>query len=96
MNNASIFCLIWLKFWFDSNFEKKIVFESSVLAWILIRIRIQNWIRIRIAQKSWIRIRIEAIRIHNPDKDDLKKFNNNECLRRKHQPASPTLDTLSL
>jgi hypothetical protein len=43
--------------WFDSNFEKEIVFESSVLAWI----------RIRIEQKWWIRIRIKSIRIHNPD-----------------------------
>jgi hypothetical protein len=37
-------------------FEKEIVFESSVLAWI----------RIRIEQKCWIRIRIKSIRIHNP------------------------------
>jgi hypothetical protein len=36
--------------------EKEIVFESSVLAWI----------RIRIEQKCWIRIRIKSIRIHNP------------------------------
>jgi hypothetical protein len=32
------------------------VFKSSVLAWI----------RIRIEQKCWIRIRIKSIRIHNP------------------------------
>jgi hypothetical protein len=50
-------------FWIDltqilisKKFEKKIVFESSILAWI----------RIRIEQKCWIRIRIESIRIHNP------------------------------
>jgi hypothetical protein len=47
-------------FLFDSNFdfkkfEKEIVFESSVLAWI----------RIRIEQKCWIRIRKKSIRIHN-------------------------------
>jgi hypothetical protein len=35
--------------------ENKIVFESSVLAWI----------RIRIEQKCWILIRIKSIRIHN-------------------------------
>jgi hypothetical protein len=58
MNNAGIFDLIWLYFDF-----KKIVFESSVLAWI----RIRNWIRIRIEQKCWIRISIESIRIHNPE-----------------------------
>jgi hypothetical protein len=38
------------------KFEKEIVFESSVLAWI----------RIRIEQKCWIRIRIKSIRIHKP------------------------------
>jgi hypothetical protein len=46
------------------KFEKEIVFESSVLAWI--RNRIWNWIRIQIEQKCWIRIRIKSIRIHNP------------------------------
>jgi hypothetical protein len=40
----------------SKKFEKEIVFESSVLAWI--------WIRIE--QKCWIRIRIKSIRIHNP------------------------------
>jgi hypothetical protein len=44
----------------SKKFEKEIVFESSVLAWI----RIRNWIRIE--QKCWIRIRIKPIRIHNP------------------------------
>jgi hypothetical protein len=43
------------------KFEKKIVFASSVLAWI------RNWIRIRIEQKCWIRILIKSIRIHNPE-----------------------------
>jgi hypothetical protein len=43
----------------SKKFEKNIVFDSSVLAWI----------RKRIAQKCWIRIRIESIRIHNPAKD---------------------------
>jgi hypothetical protein len=62
MNNTGIFYLIWLKFWFLTKFEKKIFFESSVLAWI--RIRNRNWIRIE--QKCWIRIRIESIRIHHP------------------------------
>jgi hypothetical protein len=41
------------------KFEKEIVFESSVLAWIRNRIRIE--------QKCWFRIRIKSIRIHNPD-----------------------------
>jgi hypothetical protein len=58
MNNNDIFDLIWLKFWFQQNFRKEIVFESSVLAWIPIRIRNE--------QKCWIRIRIKSIRIHNP------------------------------
>jgi hypothetical protein len=40
----------------SKKFEKEIFFESSVLAWI----------RIRIEQKCWIRIRIKSIRIHNP------------------------------
>jgi hypothetical protein len=57
MNYTGIFDLIWLKFWFQKKFEKEIVFESSVLAWI----------RIRIEQKCWIRIRNKSIRIHNPD-----------------------------
>jgi hypothetical protein len=39
----------------SKKFEKEIVFESSVLAWI----------RIRIEQKCRIRIRIKSIRIHN-------------------------------
>jgi hypothetical protein len=39
----------------SENSEKEIVFKSSVLAWI----------RIRIEQKCWIRIRIKSIRIHN-------------------------------
>jgi hypothetical protein len=38
------------------KFEKEIVFESSVLAWI----------RIRIEQTCWIRIRIRKKSIHNP------------------------------
>jgi hypothetical protein len=52
-------------FWFDltqilisKKFEKEIVFKSSVLAWIRIRIRIE--------QKCWIQIRKKSIRIHNP------------------------------
>jgi hypothetical protein len=44
----------------SKKFEKEIVFESSVLAWI----RIRFWIRIE--QKCWIRIHIKSIRIHNP------------------------------
>jgi hypothetical protein len=60
MNNTGIFYLILLKFIFQKKFEKEIVFESSVLAWIQSRIRI--WIGL----KCWIRIRIESIRIHNP------------------------------
>jgi hypothetical protein len=42
---------------------KEIVFKSSVLAWI----------RIRIEQKCWIRICITSIRIHNPDQNKKKK-----------------------
>jgi hypothetical protein len=42
------------------KFEKEIVFESSALAWI----------RIRIEKKWWIRIRMKSIRIHNPGKND--------------------------
>jgi hypothetical protein len=41
----------------SKKFEKEIVFESSVLAWI----------RSRIELKCWIRIRIESIRIHKTD-----------------------------
>jgi hypothetical protein len=48
----------------SKKFEKEIVYESSVLAWIQNRIR--NWIRIQIEQKCWIRICIKSIRIHNP------------------------------
>jgi hypothetical protein len=62
MNNTSMFYLIWLKFWFQKKFEKEIVFENSVLAWIRSRIRI----RIGIEPKCWIQISIESIRIHNP------------------------------
>jgi hypothetical protein len=46
----------------SKKFEKKIVFESSVLAWI----------RIRIEKKCWIRIRKKSIRIHNPGSDQNK------------------------
>jgi hypothetical protein len=59
MNNTGIFdstqSLI------STKFEKEIVFERSVLAWI------RFWIRIE--QKCWlrIRIRIKSIRIHNPE-----------------------------
>jgi hypothetical protein len=51
----------------SKKFEKEIVFESSVLAWI----RIRN--RMRIEQKCWIRIRIrkKSIQIHNPAKIKL-------------------------
>jgi hypothetical protein len=59
MNNTVIFYLIQILI--SEKFENKIVFESSVLAWI----RIRN--RIRINQKCWIRIRIKSIRIHNSD-----------------------------
>jgi hypothetical protein len=70
MNNTGIFFI-----WFDSNFdfkkfEKEIVFESSVLAWIRSRVRI----RIRIELKCWIRIRIESIRIHNPVIDRYRYY----------------------
>jgi hypothetical protein len=59
----------------SNKFEKEIVFESSVLAWIWIRIR--NWIRIEL--KCWIhiRIRIELIRIHNPVFTPLKRVLRN-------------------
>jgi hypothetical protein len=59
MNNTGIFDLTQILI--SKKFEKEIVFESSVLAWI--RIQNRNWIRIE--QKSWIRIRIKSIRIHN-------------------------------
>jgi hypothetical protein len=42
----------------SKKFEKEIVFESSVLAWIRIRIEQKCWIRIQIRKKS--------IRIHSP------------------------------
>jgi hypothetical protein len=51
----------------SKKFEKEIVFESSVLAWI----RIRN--RIRIEQKCWIRIRKKSIWIHSPVKN-MGKF----------------------
>jgi hypothetical protein len=54
MNNTGIFDLTQILI--SNKFEKEIVFESSVLPWI----------RIRIEQKCWIRIRIKSIRIHNP------------------------------
>jgi hypothetical protein len=64
-------------FWFDltqilisKNFEKEIVFESSVLAWI------------RIEQKCWIRIRIKSIRIHNPAKIYAQYRKANICLEK--------------
>jgi hypothetical protein len=62
MNNTSIFYLIWLKFRFQKKFEKEIVFKSSVLAWI----------RIRIVQKCWIRIRIV-----NPDPQPWPELSEN-------------------
>jgi hypothetical protein len=52
----------------SKKFEKEIVFESSVLAWI----RIRN--RIRIEQKCWIRIRNKSIWIHNPGLFIVKKI----------------------
>jgi predicted oxidoreductase len=60
MNYTGIFDLTQILI--SKKFEKEIVFESSVLAWI----RIRN--RIRIEQKCWIRIRKKLIRIHNPGK----------------------------
>jgi hypothetical protein len=64
MNNTDIFFFLLdlTQILISKKFEKEIVFESSVLAWI----RIRNWIRIQIEQKCWILIRIESIRIHNP------------------------------
>jgi hypothetical protein len=52
MNNTDIFDLTQILI--SKKFEKEIVFEISVLAWI----------RIRIEQKCWIRIK--SIPIHNP------------------------------
>jgi hypothetical protein len=43
----------------SKKFEKEIIFESSVLAWIGIEL------------KCWIRIRMESIRIHNPARNVL-------------------------
>jgi hypothetical protein len=54
MKNTGIFLFDLTKILISKKCEKKIVFESSVLAWI----------RIRIEQKCCIRIRIESIRIH--------------------------------
>jgi hypothetical protein len=48
MNNTDIFLFDLTQILISKKFEKEIVFESSVLAWI----------RIRIEQKCWIRIRI--------------------------------------
>jgi hypothetical protein len=70
MNNTSIFLFDLTQISISKKFQKEIVFESSVLAWI----RIRNWIRIE--KKWWIRIRSKSIRIHNPYQDtfhDLKK-----------------------
>jgi hypothetical protein len=53
MNNTDILTQILI----SKKLEKEIVLESSVLAWI----------RIRIEQKCWIRIRNKSIRILNPD-----------------------------
>jgi hypothetical protein len=58
MYNTGIFLFDLTQIFISKKFEKEIVFESSVLAWIRIRIRIE--------QKCWIRIRIKSIRIHNP------------------------------
>jgi hypothetical protein len=58
MNNTGIFLFDLTQILISKKFEKEIVFQSSVLAWI------RNWIRIE--QKCWIRIRIKSIRIHNP------------------------------
>jgi hypothetical protein len=55
---AGIFLFDLTQILISNKFEKEIVFESSVLAWIRNRIRIE--------QKCWIRIRIKSIRIHNP------------------------------
>jgi hypothetical protein len=52
MNNTGIFLFDLTQILISTKFEKEIVFESSVLAWI------------RIEQKC--RIRIKLIRIHNP------------------------------
>jgi hypothetical protein len=58
MNNTGIFLYDLTQILISTKFEKEIVFESSVLAWIRIRIRTEL--------KCWIRIRIESIRIYNP------------------------------
>jgi hypothetical protein len=47
----------------SKKFEKEIVFESSVLAWI----------RIRIEQKCWILILNKSIRILNPGSNQRKR-----------------------
>jgi hypothetical protein len=63
MNNTNILFFICLtQILISKKFEKEIVFESSVLAWI----RIRNWIRIE--KKCWIRFRtgFKSNRIHNP------------------------------
>jgi hypothetical protein len=65
MTNTGIFLFDLTQILISKKFEIEIVFESSVSAWI--RIRIRN--RIRIEQKCWIRIRIKSIRIHNLGKN---------------------------
>jgi hypothetical protein len=69
MNNTNI--LIDLtQLLISKKFEKEIVFESSVLAWI----------RIRIEPKCWIQIRIISIQIHNPA-EFIKKVEPCKILR---------------
>jgi hypothetical protein len=63
MNNIGIFLFDLTEILISKKFEKEIVFESSVFAWI----------RIRIELKCWIRICIESIRIHNPGKKYLTR-----------------------
>jgi hypothetical protein len=62
MNNYGILDLTQILI--SKKFEKEIVFESSFLAWI----------RIRIEQKCWIRIRIKSFRIHNPALNNTVSF----------------------
>jgi hypothetical protein len=62
MNHTGIFDLTRILIF--KKLEKEFFFESSVLAWI----------RIRIEQKCWIQIRIKSIRTHNPAVNNHSKL----------------------
>jgi hypothetical protein len=71
MNYTGIFLFNLTQILILKKFEKEIVFESSVLAWI----------QIRIEQKCWIRIRNKSIRIHNPVSNTLNNIGIRDNLK---------------